>query len=437
MIAIAQLAGRLLLRHWPALLALYMGGILARYVVIEVAGFVGAYNAVLGSLLFPLAILARLVALVAMLLVLRDGMRELTAISPLPLDGPERRRSFVDALLAGILPFFAFYAAWGYLREDAVAYTSRVLEVSTELDLVAIVAGETAAGDGLAGEITITPVTVAIAVAAFVLRWLWKRHRDRLPRGLAVGAVYLEAVWIFFAVVVISDVLGRITAWVDTRQAMVWLEDLRATIASAFVPLAWAWEGVEWLLGEVGGIVLLPLAWLTIAGVVYGRAVEPGPVAAELIRGEAVERVRTGWRSLPTRVRSRLADVWADIVSRFTPITRTLGLMWRAGPVLIGGYILLYTMLLLLQGTLEWGLVRLIGPQDLDDFWFVNDELIFLVVPLLMEPLRIALVASSYDGVIGRLSERQGSTTALTKSGQDSADSSSTAKTPEASAGTM
>lgn len=437
MIAVVQLAGRLLLRHWPALLALYLGGILVRYVVIEVAGFVGAYSAVAGSLLFPLAILARLVALVAMLLVLRDGMRELLAIAPLPADAAERRRSFVDALLAGILPFFAFYAAWGYLREDAVAYTTRVLEVSTELDLVAIVAGESAAGDGLAGEITITPVTVAIAVAAFVLRWLWKRHREQLPRGLAVGAVYLEAVWIFFAVVVISDVLGRITAWVDTRQAMVWLEDLRATIASAFVPLAWAWEGVEWLLGEVGGIVLLPLAWLTIAGVVYGRAVAPDPVAPALIRGTVVERARTGWRSLPGRVRARLADVWSDFVSRFTPITRTLGLMWRAGPVLIGGYILLYTVLLLLEGTLEWGLVRLIGPHDIDDFWLVNDQLIFLIVPVLMEPLRIALVASAYDGVIGRLSAGQGSTTALTKSGHDSADVSSIANMPEAPSGTM
>jgi hypothetical protein len=436
-IAVAQLAGRLLLRHWPALLALYVGAILARYAVIELAGFVGAYSAVAGSLLFPLAILARLAALVAMLLVLRDGMRELLAIAPLPADAAARRRSFVDALLAGILPFFAFYAAWGYLREDAAAYSSRVLEVSTGLDFVAIVEERTQEGDGLAGMITLTPVTVAIMVAAFVLRWLWKRHREQLPGGLAVGALYLEVVWVYIAVDLISGVLAQVAAWVDTRQAMVWLEDLRATIASAFVPLAWVWEGVEWLLGEVGGIVLLPLAWLTIAGVVYGRAVAPEPVASALLRGEVVDRVRTGWRSLPGRVRARLADVWADIASRFTPITRTLGLMWRAGPVLIGGYILLYTVLLLLEGTAEWGLLRIIGPQDLDDFWFVNDELIFLIVPVLMEPLRIALVASAYDGVIGRLSGGQGSTTALTDTGQDSADSSSTANTPEAPSGTM
>ncbi|WP_203582384.1 hypothetical protein [Microbacterium hibisci] len=452
LLAVPRTAGRLLWRHWPVLLALYLAAILARYVVIEAAGWVGSYNAVAGSLLLPVAILARLIALVAMFLVLRDGMRELRAIAPLPPDAAARRREFFAALMAGILPFFAFYAAWGYLREDAAAYANRVLELSTGRDIAEAVLGTDAGGDGLAGELTLTPITVAIVVVAFALRWLLKRYKDRLPRWFGIFAAYLEAVWVYFAAVVISIGVGYVTSWVATRQGMVWLADLRETIASAFVPLAWLWEAVEWLLGEAGGIILLPVAWLTIAGVVYGQAVAPKAVAVDELGGEVGRRIRSRYRSLPQRLRARLADLWGEIVSRFAPIGRALVLMWRSGPVLIGGFVLLYTLLLALQGVLEWAVPRAFGPQDVDDFWFVNDQLIFLIAPIVIEPIRIALVAGGYDGVIGTLRGRaavpeertdaaasvpdQGSTIARTNSGSAVAEASSTANGPDASAGT-
>ncbi|MDW4572084.1 hypothetical protein R8Z57_04750 [Microbacterium sp. M3] len=346
---VLRTTGRLLWRHWPALLAWYAAGLLGRYVVIEVAGFVGAYNAVLGSLLLPLAILSRLVALVAMLLVVRDGMREFDAISSSPGDAADRRRQFGAALMAGILPFFAFYAAWGYLREDAAAYSARVLEVTSDLNWTAIVDETEQAGDGLAGALTITPITVGILVLAFVLRWLLKRFRERLPRWSGVVAAYLEALWVYFAALVLTDMIAVVSEWVQTRQAMAWLDDVRATITAVLVPLAWVWEAVEWFLGEAGGIILLPLAWLTIAGVVYGQAVAPTPVSTEGLGGEVGARVRSRYRSLPARLRARLADIWADLVSRFTPIGNAIVLMWRAGPVLIGGFVLLYTVLLAVQ----------------------------------------------------------------------------------------
>lgn len=468
---VLRTAGRLLWRHWPVLLALYLGAILARYGVIEFAGWVGSYNAVAGSLLLPVAILVRLIALVAMFLVLRDGMGQLRAISPLPANGPARRREFFDALMVGILPFFAFYAAWGYLREDAVSYSSRVLELSTGRRIAAALLGTEDGGDGLNGAITVTPLTIAIVIVAFALRWLLKRHRDRLPRWFGVFAAYLEAVWVYFAAVVISDVVGAVSAWISTRQGMVWLGDLRAAIENVFAPLGWLWGATEWLLGEAGGIILLPVAWLTIAGVLYGQAVAPAALSTEQLGGDVGHRIRRRYRSLPARLRMRLGDLWSDLIGRFTPIGHALVLMWRAGPVLIGGFVLLYTLLLALQGVLGMVIPRAFGPQDLYDFWFVNDELIFLIAPVLIEPVRIALVAGGYDGVIGRLRGReaaareaaagegeaetteerdaaastrshtvveadQGSTTALTNSGMPDAENSSTANGPETSSGT-
>jgi hypothetical protein len=400
MIAVLRVAGQLLWRHWPALLALYLAGTLGRYVALEVAGFVGAYSAIAGALLFPLAILARLVALVAMLLVLRDGMVRLGVLAPVPVERAERRRAFVDALLAGILPFVAFYAAWGYLREDAAAYFSRLLEVNTGLIAEDILGGAERAGDGAVGELSLGPVTIAIIVAAFAGRWLWKRYRSRLPKALAAIAVYLEVLWVYLSVTLIADALSTVTEWVQDRQAMVWLADVREWVGAQLAPVAWMWDAVEWALGEVGGIVLLPIAWLTIAGVIYGQAVAPQTAR---LGGAIATRARARLDTLPSRLRARLRDIWSDLVARFQPIGRALLLMWRAGPVLIGSYILLFTVLLALDAFLELGITRVIGPQELSGFWMVNAPLVFLFVPLVIEPLRVVLVAGAYDAVIGRL----------------------------------
>lgn len=432
MIAVLRVAGQLLWRHWPALLALYLAGTLGRYVALEVAGFVGAYSAIGGALLFPLAILARLVALVAMLLVLRDGMVQLGVLAPIPSERSERRRAFTDALLAGILPFVAFYAAWGYLREDAAAYFSRLLEVNTGLIAEEVLGGAERAGDAAVGELSLGPVTIAIIVAAFAGRWLWKRYRSRLPRFLAAIAVYLEVLWVYLSVTLIADALNAVAAWVQDRQAMVWLADLREWVGAQLAPVAWVWDAVEWLLGEVGGIVLLPIAWLTIAGVIYGQAVAPQTAR---LGGTVVTRARARFDTLPSRLRARLRDIWSDLIARFQPIGRALLLMWRAGPVLIGSYILLFTLVLALDATLEWGITRAIGPQQLGGFWMVNAPLIFLFVPLVIEPLRVVLVASAYDAVIGRLAP-QGSMTSRTNSGSSSPDSTSIANGPIASSGT-
>lgn len=369
---------------------------------IQLAGFVGAYSAIGGALLFPLAILARLVALVAMLLVLRDGMTQLGLLAPIPDERSARRRAFVDALLAGILPFVAFYAAWGYLRQDAVAYSTRLLEVNT--DLIAASIGSERAGDAAAGELSFGPVTIAIIVVAFVLRWLWKRYRDRLPKALAAVAVYLEVLWVYLSATLIADALGVVDVWVQSRQAMVWLGDVREWVAAQLVLVSWVWDAVEWALGEVGGIVLLPIAWLAIVGVIYGQAVAPQTAR---LGGTLVVRARSRFDTLPSRLRARLGDLWRDFISRFQPIGRALLLMWRAGPVLIASYILLFTILLFVASILEWGITRVIGPQDIVGFWEINAPLAFLFIPLIIEPLRVVLVASAYDAVIGRLTPAQ------------------------------
>ncbi|WP_240638572.1 hypothetical protein [Microbacterium sp. ABRD28] len=397
---IVRMGLRLLVAHWPALLAWYLAGSFGRYLSIQLAGFVGGYTALGGILLLPLAILAKLVSLVAMFLVLRDGMLRLNAIAPTPVDRAERLRSFRDALLSAVLPFIAVYAVLGFLVEDVTAYLRVALAVQTDRQWAAIVEESEVDTSGAVDSLGWEPWTIVVVMLAFAGRWAWKRWGSSLPRWTALVATYLEALWIFLVAYFIGEALGQVTAWIATRQAMVWVADLRQAVGDLFAPLGWTWDAVEWLIGEAGGVLFVPLAWLTIAGVIYGRTVSP---QGAQLRGALVDRARSRYGTLPQRLRRRLVDLGSEVGGRFRPIWQAILLMWRGGPILVGGYVLLYTVILFVGEGLRVLLTRLVGPHDLFDFWVIAATPLFLVVPLIVEPLRTVLIAATYDATVGAL----------------------------------
>lgn len=405
--------GRALAQHWPALLALHLGGVLTRYVLIEIAGWVGSYTAVGGLLILPLAVLARLAAFVGMFLVLRSSLRQLSAIAPPPETPLERRKAFIASLLGGVLPFFAVYMATGNVQQDVDAYALRALEVLSTRRIEAAFgdSGEQVSSAETVIDVALGwPALVAIGIA-LAGRWAWGRWQDRLPRWLAVPAVYLEGVWVFLSVLLIGDLLERVTAWVDGRQAMAWVADARGWLTEFVAPVAWLWDGVDWTIGMIGGAIGQPLAWLTIAGVMYGQAVAAqAPALTPHLRGTRfdpvlaqVETARSRYRGLPDWLRTQLQQAWSSIAGRVLPIWRAIVLMVRGGPVLFGATVLLYAVLLWLEGGLNWLTTRLVGANDFFAFWSVWDVLLLLPAVLVVESLRVAIIAGAYDAMIGRL----------------------------------
>lgn len=394
------LTWRLLVRHWPALLAWYLAGTLGRYVGLEVAGYVGGYTALGGILLLPLAILAKLISLVAMFLVLRDGMVRLGAIAPPPTEPRARRVAFRDAMLSSTLPFMAVYAALGFLKEDFAVYVDTAIQVKLGRGLTGVVSGVEVDTSGTVTALTWEPWTIAVVVAAFVGRWAWGRWNGRLPRWAGLAATYLEGLWVFLTVLFVSDLFGRVTSWVQSRRAIEWLGDLRETAGTWFAPLGWAWDGVALVVGEAVGLIAVPLAWLTVAGVVYGQAVAPQGVQW---RGDLVRRARERYGSLPQRLRRRLGDLGAGVGARFQPIWRAIVLMWRGGPILVGGYVLAYVVIQLLDPLLTFGVTRAVGPHGVDDFWRGAGGLLLGIPALVIEPLRVSLIAGAYDATVGAL----------------------------------
>lgn len=440
MLAILSTTGRVLLRHWPALLAWFLGGMFARYLIVELAGFVGGYSATGGMLILPLAVLARLVSFVGMFLLIREALRNLEAIAPSPDDPRTRRRVFLSSLLASILPFFAIYAAWGHLRDDFRDYGLRALNEARNADAAVVFTGGQVADRDVATEVSLSAWTIVIVVVAFAARWAWTRWADRLPRMLSLLAVYFEVVWVFFAVALISDLLGTISGWVNTRVAVAWVTDLRAWLGDQLVPVAWIWDGVEWLLGEAGGILFQPLAWLTVAGVIYGQAI----VAEKLrIENRLLERAKARAERVPSAIRRRIGDLVDQATSRFRSIGRAFLLMWRAGPVMIAGFVLLYTAVLALEPLLTIGIAALVGPHDAQ-FWAWTVGLLALLPLVIVEPLRVALVGGAYDrallglrgGVRPAPASDQGSIANLTNVEPTPSGATSTQNGPSASSGT-
>lgn len=404
MLAILKTTGRVLWRHWPAMMAWYLAGVLVHYVVTEIAGFIGASSATLGFLVLPIGILARLVSLVAMFLVLRDGLRSLQEIAPLPESAAERRRTFVSALLAGILPFFAVYWAQGLLGEDVRAYSARALEVRSGIIATSVLnGGEAADSADTVLNLPFNVWTFAIIVIAFAGRWAWSKWSSKIAGWMSPIAVYFEVVWVFFSVIVLGDLFDTIRAWVDRRTIVVSLEQWRDQLLEAVAPLRWLWEAVGWVLAEVGPVLLAPLAWLTIGGIVFGQA-----IVAEKLRvdNRLIAELRQHAAVVPNPVRRRLKDLGDELGARFRPIGRAVLLMWRAGPVLVGSYAFLYVAVKALESYLAWGVTRVFGPHEFV-WWAVASPLVVVLVSLVVEPLRIAVVAGAYDATLSRLHRKQ------------------------------
>lgn len=398
--AILTSTGRVLLGHWPAMLAWFLGGILVHYLFVQIAGFVGAYSATLGFLVLPLAILARLISLVAMFLVLRDGLRNLQEIAPVPEAPAERRKTFLAALLAGILPFFAVYWAQGLLSDDVVAYSGRALEVRTD---VIFTSDSPVSSTDTVLNLPMNVWTVSIIVIAFAGRWAWSKWSAKLWKTLAPVAVYFEVVWVFFSVMLLSDVTDTVKAWVDSRAAMAFVERVREQILDAAPPLRWLVDGIGVLLAEAGPVMLSPLAWLTIGGVIYGQA-----IVAEKLRVEnrLLARLKERAGVVPSPVMRRLKELGSELGARFLPIWRAAVLMWRAGPVLVASYALLYVAVKTLESYVDLAVTRVIGPLDLVA-WSVIFPLVMLIPQLLVEPLRISVIAGAYDTTLGRMRVKQ------------------------------
>ncbi|MGW8483142.1 hypothetical protein ACWGJP_08370 [Microbacterium sp. NPDC055903] len=375
MIEALRTFGRILAAHWPWLIAWYLAGEAVHRVTLLLAGFVGGYTTLGGLLLLPLAVAARLISYVAMYLIVRPSLPGAA------LADSGGYRGFARAVLVSILPFFAFYAAWGMLDADR----NEFFTIASGIALAETGYGAEAIGDR-GGFVSVGALSVSVLVIALVLRLVLSRYQSRLPAWTHALAAYTEVLWTFMLFTLVGQWWAGVREWLSGRVGASWLQGIGDWFAANVAPVAVVWEIGSWLVGILIAVVIIPAAWLTVAGVIYGTS-----FGAETALGERWTQAERGAASTLARTLVlRLESLWAAVA-----------VIWRGGPLLFGCTALAYALWALLERSGSRLVLQLIGGRD-EAFWEALLPLILVGIAALVEPLRVAVVATAYDAVIRR-----------------------------------
>lgn len=384
--ALAAVAGR-----WPTLLAWFVAGWLARVLLLRLAGHAGNVDAVWGLLVLPLAVLARLVSYVAIFVVVRDallgseqGEAGGRGFARVRRSGRQLGASLVEA----VLPFLVIYAAWSIIEEDIVAYARASLDI-----------------DQLAAEalsVSLGVLSVSMVVVAFGLRLLLSRLEDRLPRWTEALSVYLEAVWVLVTVLVLRTLLGGAPEWLGSRRMVAWSLDRLDDLRESFSWFGRLVDGLGPVWSVVSDVVLLPMAWLALAGVVFARTLAERASSHD---PHHVTRVRERVDRLPSRWRRLVALASRAVVERWEPVRRVVTLAWRAGPLPLAAYLLAFALVAAAPVWLELGFAHVVGPHEVG-WWSGTSAIVGFGVDVVVVPVQLTVVAVALFYLSGRAESR-------------------------------
>lgn len=375
--AVLRTALRLLARHWPALFALSFAGLAARAFLTVAAVRVGRFESLAGLLVFVLVPITTLTALILMLRVLRYSLPWLRTVPD-----PARQRRSIDVIGSVLVPFLAVYASYGYLQADQNSYfyalwfsdPTRKLRSPSHLLVIAVVAA-------------------AFGLRAFLGWWSVSRRRP----WFGVVRAYLEVIWIGIGASLVEAFQEQGWSWLSARRVVHGgaqaVRDLGGVSDPVHRLLGWAGT----LLGSGDTVIVVPIAWLAVGAVIYGRKIadESDPRDAALAR-----KVARQWIRLPRFVRRILAYFRDGASERFGPLVQGVRVLFRAGL----GSMLLFCLLFLVTQTASVWLFELeralIGPRDLFHFWMPLSQPLSVLNDGLSTVLLACLLGAAIDRVL-------------------------------------
>ena len=379
---------------WPFLLAWYLGGTLVRSGIMALAAPIGAESALAALLLVPIAVLARLVSYIGMFLVLRSSLVEFRRAAGGNVSARSLRdgiRDFLEVLLVAIIPFFTLYTLIGQLQTDFNDYARSAFRYS-----------------GIGGNNVIDvgngPLVVTVIVVALAARLILRRFGARLPRWVAIAEVYFEATWVFVALRGISSVFGDVTAFASSIRVVDQVLDARQSLIDVWEPIRAVFTGIDGLIPLLLQLVLLPLTWLLIAGLIYSRSLA-GSIEENVLSRRLVVRLRAGVARLPRSIARQsylVTDEWDDVGK---PLSVAGKLILRAGALNLAVFAAVYSLIYVATQWATRGAYLAIGAHEYA-YW-INVYLSVLgVIAAVLEPIRITLLATAFDSC---LSKRSGS----------------------------
>ncbi len=391
---------RLLIRFWPQLAALWLLGFIGNLLLNELAAGIGRWNALAGLSTLAVVVLLKLVVIVALFETVRPGLPTLDAASRTPAARPDvpqdGRTNFVTALALTLVPFFAFYAAWGFLADTVRDYS--------RLSLDLFMAGE---ATGLLKVTGGAWLFVSVAVAWALRRFAKFMHKRSKASIWPVVIVICEANWAFIGLFVVSEWQGDIRAWFshlpDTiGQFLGLLQPVGDAAAQAAVPPPPEMTSAP-LGQQIRGVflyALYPVVWLTLAALVYGYDINGDRPLGEGRLSRAVSR----WQALPKAARDFIGHFIAGTLKRYRALAEGVGLALGSGIGLLLLAIVLYRLLDWGAAWAWFGLTQVIGPHELQ-LWqiFAQGITVFFGTPsepgdgLIITPIKICLLAATLE----------------------------------------
>ncbi|MCK0112597.1 hypothetical protein MWU75_10640 [Ornithinimicrobium sp. F0845] len=389
-------AARLLWRHWPVLLVLYLLGMAGREIAIYLAVQGSGVDVWLGAALLPFAPLSLMVAVLLML----------DAVGPSLWHGPVRQDKLT--LLAGALvPFLAVYSAQGYLRADRNRFLNEAMADEYRNDSY-IFDATTIQGRTIADVDTTTMIVVILAVLLLrrVLDWTGVT-RSNVPARLF--AAWLEVAWLTWLASMLLAEINGIQDWIEQRVFVDWVLDGWAWFLDLIGPLAGpvstvaGWVGG--LLTDLNALVVLPLAWLTTGAVVYG-----GTLTSRSLGVTAMSPRLTWSAQQLTRVQERVALLPQPLQGWLTSVSRAMfgrftTLMGGLRTLAVGGVVpmVLFCLAFLVSRYAEAATAEIIrwalGPQAADDM-VSFDAYVRIASTSVSLLLQVTLVAAAVDRLL-------------------------------------
>lgn len=407
-------AGVLFGKAWPRLLAVFLIAQLAHRGMQWVAVQAGAKAEAAGIAVLALLVVISLAMYVAMFLVLRGELpfhRRAVADGVLAPDGiePGKEHRPLDALAAAMLPFLAFYAAYRFLAEEALDYEYQLAVHKVNETVAATLGGAPAAQESEGLQSLSTWLFIGLGASAYLLRLLFKKWKEDEGPVRKLFVTYLEALWIFVVAYQASSLIPSPKAWLHERQAWEWLQDGYAWVLDHILgvdKVRELWDTVTGFVaagvGDLWNAAVLPLMWITMTAVIYGRAVHKHKVEKPQLRWR-FDRISQRWEQSPRLVRAAGNSVVSDWRDRWTPVMDAFRLVARSGVRPLLGYFLAWAVVTFAASGV-WIALKLwvLGPHSLQ-FWQVIDEPLHLLTEGLKIMLQVSLLAAAYDRMVGGL----------------------------------
>lgn len=392
---------RLLKRFWPQLLAIVSLGIITINLFLWIAAKVALLNSMAGLMILTLVVLAQLVTTVAMFQVLLPGLPAITAAQagarreadPSSEPGEDHALQLAALIGATLLPFFLYYAAWGFLGDTVRQYSRLALEMTP--------LGESG---NVLNVVDSRWLIVSIAVSWMVRAFAKRRLKKRENTFWQIVVVVCETNWIFIGLYVISRWQEALFTWLGSGGLWQYLESAATGIISSahaeiFVPVEQSGGSLFDTMISLFWFMLLPVVWLALAAIIYGYDIRSDKHFRP--RGRAAGFGKR-YQALPIFIRDFIESFIDGYRSRYLPVANGVRLTLGSGIVLIAILVVGYRLIDWGAAWLWLGAVRLIGQQP-DYLWdILPDAISFFLgnqfqdssLSILVEPLRICFLAA-------------------------------------------